>query len=58
VCSYIGNGVSSDLFSENVTLASRVTGAWRTRKEEGRKEGKRKKGETKKYQKEIKQIIK
>ena len=34
---YIGNGVGSDWFSENVTLANRVTGAWRTREGEGGK---------------------
>ena len=26
--SYLGNGVGGDWFSENMTLASRVTGAW------------------------------
>jgi len=30
--------VGSDLFSENVTLATRVTGAWRTRKGGRKKE--------------------
>jgi hypothetical protein len=32
---YIVNGVDSDWFSENVTLAERVSGAWATRKQEG-----------------------
>ena len=28
MCGYIGNDVRSDWFSENLTLANRVSGAW------------------------------
>ena len=35
--SYIGNGVGGDWFSENMTLANRITGAWRTREGKGGK---------------------
>jgi hypothetical protein len=37
VRSCIGNGVDGDWFSENMTLANRVTGAWRPRKVKGGK---------------------
>lgn len=37
MCSYIRNGVGSDWFSENVMLAEKVSGAWRTWKQEGQK---------------------
>jgi len=35
VRSYMGNSMGNDWFSQNVTLASRVSGVWRKRKEEG-----------------------
>ena len=35
VRSHVGDGVGGNWFSENVALANKVIGAWRTRKGEG-----------------------